>query len=86
MRVAIGGLMHETNTFARGTTTLADFQAYQYAVGDELFGFRGTKTELGGFLDGCRQLGLGCRTQPSCGGPARRVGRPRGVRGASSTG
>src|ERR1700733_14233530 len=59
MRVAVGGLMHETNTFARGATTLADFEAYQFAVGDQLFGFRGTKTELGGFLDGCQGLGWG---------------------------
>jgi microcystin degradation protein MlrC len=57
MRVAVGGLMHETNTFARGVTTLADFEAYQFAVGEQLFGFRGTKTELGGFLDGCQELG-----------------------------
>jgi microcystin degradation protein MlrC len=57
MRVAVGGLMHETNTFSRGTTGLADFEAYQFAVGDQLFGFRGTKTELGGFLDGCQELG-----------------------------
>jgi microcystin degradation protein MlrC len=56
VRVAVGGLMHETNTFARGVTTLADFEAYQFAVDDQLFGFRGTKTELGGFLDGCQQL------------------------------
>jgi hypothetical protein len=40
MRVAVGGLMHETNTFARGATTLADFEAYQFAAGDQLFGFR----------------------------------------------
>ena len=57
MRVAVGGLMHETNTFARGATTLADFEAYQFAAGDQLLGFRGTKTELGGFLDGCQELG-----------------------------
>ena len=57
MRVAVGGLMHETNTFARAATTLADFEAYQFAVGDQLGGFRGTKTELGAFLDGCEELG-----------------------------
>ena len=57
MRVAVGGLMHETNTYARAATTLADFEAYQFAVGTELFSFRGTRTELGGFLDGCEELG-----------------------------
>ena len=31
MRVAVGGLMHETNTYARAATTLADFEAYQFA-------------------------------------------------------
>lgn len=56
MRVAVGGLMHETNTYARAATTLADFRAYQFAVGAEIFSFRGTRTELGGFLDGCEEL------------------------------
>ncbi|MEO1102846.1 MAG: M81 family metallopeptidase, partial [Pseudomonadota bacterium] len=27
MRIAVAGLLHETNTFANGTTTLADFEA-----------------------------------------------------------
>jgi microcystin degradation protein MlrC len=56
MRVAVGGLMHETNTYARAATNLADFKAYQFGVGDELFSFRGTRTELGGFFDGCEEL------------------------------
>jgi microcystin degradation protein MlrC len=57
MRVAVGGLMHETNTFARETTALADFQAYQFAVGKAIYGFRGVKNEVGGFLDGCEEQG-----------------------------
>jgi microcystin degradation protein MlrC len=57
VRVGVGGLMHETNTFALGTTVTADFEAYQFAIGESLYGFRGTKTELGGFLDGCEELG-----------------------------
>lgn len=55
MRIAIGGLMHETNTFARENTTLDDFRAYQYAAGNDVFAYRGTRTEIGGFLDGCQE-------------------------------
>lgn len=50
MRLVIGGLEHETNTFATesmGTTGLGAFQTLR---GDELFNTRGTRTFLGGFL------------------------------------
>ncbi len=57
MRIAIGGLEHETNTYATdgmGTTGLADFQQLR---GDELLTSRGTRTFLGGFLDAADEAG-----------------------------
>lgn len=48
-RVAIGGVWHETNTFAAAPTTLRDFEVHEGASIVE--SFRGTRTPLGGFLD-----------------------------------
>ncbi len=48
-RVAIGGVWHETNTFAAAPTTLADFEVKESAA--IVDAFRGTRTPLGGFLD-----------------------------------
>ena len=51
VRIALGGLWHETNTFAAGRTTLADFRAYQYAEGAGiLVRYQGTGTELSGMI------------------------------------
>ena len=59
-RIAIGGLWHETNTFAAGRTTLADFAAYRLAEGPQAVRdeAEGTATELGGALAACAELGL----------------------------
>src|SRR5262249_37286527 len=57
MRVAIGGLFHETNTFASGFTTLDDFRAYQFAEGAALLAYRSTRSELGGFISGAVEHG-----------------------------
>jgi microcystin degradation protein MlrC len=57
MRIAVGGLMHETNTFAKDSTTLDDFKTYRFAVGPQLLSYAHTGTELGGFLAGCEELG-----------------------------
>lgn len=55
-RVAIGGVWHETNTFAAAVTPLADFEIHQ---SDGLLdAFRGTRTPLGGFIDGAREHGF----------------------------
>ena len=52
-RIAIGGIWHETNTFASGMTTMADFENYQLARGNEIVSrYAATNTELGGVLDG----------------------------------
>ena len=58
-RVAIGGIWHETNTFARGRTTLDDFRAYQFAEGAALLErYRGTGTELGGMIEWASATGV----------------------------
>ena len=50
-RVAIGGIWHETNTFAAGLTGLEAFERYQFATGEALLErYRGTGTELGGMI------------------------------------
>ncbi|MDE0309982.1 MAG: M81 family metallopeptidase [Acidiferrobacterales bacterium] len=52
--VAIGGIWHETNTFAAKNTHLEDFKAYQFVTGSDLIErYRDTNSELGGFI---RQL------------------------------
>lgn len=57
MRIAIGGIEHETNTYATesmGTTSLSDFSQLR---GDELLAARGVRTFLGGFLAACDAAG-----------------------------
>ena len=57
MRVAIGGLMQETNSFSPVATTLADFEA-EYLLRDAEIPeyFAGTNTEIAGFLAACESL------------------------------
>ncbi len=51
MRVAIGGISHESSTFATVPTALADFERRHYAEGDNLLTtFADTRTGIGGFL------------------------------------
>ncbi|GIF53418.1 microcystin degradation protein MlrC [Asanoa ferruginea] len=51
MRIGLGGIWQETNTFAPQPTSLTDFQRYQYFEGPDLVaGLRGTGTELGGAI------------------------------------
>ena len=58
-RIGIGGVWHETNSFARGLTELDEFVAFQYVDGSDGFRdtYEGTRTEIGGALDACRSLG-----------------------------
>ncbi|HYF01301.1 MAG TPA: M81 family metallopeptidase [Planctomycetota bacterium] len=51
MRIAIGGIWHETNTFAAATTPLEAFEVHEASL---IEAFRGTRTPLGGFLDAAR--------------------------------
>lgn len=53
--VAIGGIMHESNTFS---DTPTDFAAFSYTVGEALFSIWGeTHHEMGGFIQGAAQHG-----------------------------
>ena len=57
MRVAIGGISHESSTFSAVPTTLDDFAQRSLVEGPALVEqYRGTRTCLGGFLDAGRDL------------------------------
>ena len=59
MRIAIGCIGHETNTFSPVATTLDNFKRGSYYRGDEIItAFRGTRTITGGFLDIAEHLNL----------------------------
>lgn len=51
MRVAVGQLWQETNTFNRNPTSLADFETWGTAEGPDVLERFGQTGELGGFLD-----------------------------------
>ena len=59
LRIGIGGLWHETNTFAPGLTTIQDFVDYRLADGPRAVrdALAGTATEIGGALVACGELG-----------------------------
>ena len=51
-RILIGAIQHETNTVNPQPTTLDDFRVNGLLFGDDIVAMRrGTRTELGGFLD-----------------------------------
>ncbi len=57
LRIAVGGIEHETNTYATesmGTTGLDDFQRLE---GELIHRAKGTRTFLGGFLDAAEAAG-----------------------------
>ena len=59
MRVATGGISHETSTFTPVPTTLQSYRDRFYLHGDELLStFRGTNSPIGGFIDGAEQHGF----------------------------
>ena len=59
MRIAIGCIGHETNTFSPVLTTIDNFNKGSYHRGDEIIrAFQGTRTITGGFLDVAEQLNL----------------------------
>jgi microcystin degradation protein MlrC len=56
-RIAIGGLMHESNTFAPGRTGIADFRVGGLEVGDGIVARWGeAHHEVGGFLQAAKIL------------------------------
>jgi microcystin degradation protein MlrC len=60
MRLAIGGIIHETSTFVRTRTTLADFENSRGVQrGEEiLHTYAGTNVCTGGFLEGAERFGF----------------------------
>lgn len=59
MRIAVGCIGHETNTFSPVATTIDNFKKGSYHRGDEIIAaFQGTRTITGGFLDVAEQLNL----------------------------
>ncbi|MGV3724243.1 MAG: M81 family metallopeptidase, partial [Actinomycetota bacterium] len=60
MRIAIGGIIHETSTFVRTRTTLADFAGSRGIVRGEamLSTYAGTNVCTGGFLEGATRFGF----------------------------
>jgi microcystin degradation protein MlrC len=54
LRVLIGGLAHETNSYCHGTTPKSAFFELR---GDRLLALAGTATPVGGFLAGCEEIG-----------------------------
>jgi microcystin degradation protein MlrC len=59
LRIAVAGILHETNTFAPGTTGLANF-ADERVAGNEAFRARyvGTRTSMGGVIAAAAERGL----------------------------
>ncbi len=56
MTIAIGGIYHESNSFASVPTTLDDFRASSLEVGDGIVDrWSGTDSEIGGFLVGAER-------------------------------
>jgi microcystin degradation protein MlrC len=51
IRIALGGIVHETNTFALNPTDLAEFEANGLYIGEELRTLTGTNTVVGGAIE-----------------------------------
>ncbi|MGA1103347.1 MAG: M81 family metallopeptidase, partial [Pseudomonadales bacterium] len=68
MRIGIGGINHETNTYCPELTPLS---AFPRLTGERLLRRSGTETPVGGAIDACRALGvepiplMAAWTQPS---------------------
>src|SRR4051794_9830482 len=72
MRIAIGQISHETNTFCDGTTGTAEFQAAEWHHGQRIVEVnRGVRSYLGGMIAAAEQAGIevvptfAASTQPS---------------------
>ncbi|MFA7184486.1 MAG: M81 family metallopeptidase, partial [Victivallales bacterium] len=57
--IAIGSVMHESNTFSPITTNLEDFKQDQLLMGKAVFDYhRGKSTEIGGMLEALEKRGV----------------------------
>jgi microcystin degradation protein MlrC len=77
MRIALGGITHEANSFCPHATDMADFHGRQIARGDEILAnWQATRTEQAGALAALTQI-PGCEVVPTLlaralsGGPIR---------------
>lgn len=58
-RIAIGGIWHETNTFASDVTRYSNFESYQFALESKLIDrYSDTNTELGGMISESQNAGF----------------------------
>ncbi|ETW94298.1 M81 family metallopeptidase [Candidatus Entotheonella palauensis] len=55
MRIAIAGIVHETNTYCREQTPLSDFRV---ARGDDILARRGQESAVDGFVSACEEFGV----------------------------
>ena len=59
MRIAVGCIGHETNTFSSVPTSIEDFEQGTYCVGQDMIaGFSQTNTIMGGIIEGAGEAGL----------------------------
>jgi microcystin degradation protein MlrC len=59
MRIVTGTISHETNVLSNIRTDLEQFRRRRLLHGEEVFDyFRGTKTPVGGLMDGCERHGF----------------------------
>ncbi|WP_409341141.1 M81 family metallopeptidase [Paenibacillus sp. MBLB4367] len=58
-RIGVIGVIHETNSYAPGTTELDQFQ-FEWVLGKEAYyaRYRGARTSMGGAIDGAEKCGL----------------------------
>jgi microcystin degradation protein MlrC len=57
VRIALGGISHETNTYADEVSGPTGLDQFAVRRGERLLQARGTETFVGGFLDACEALG-----------------------------
>ena len=85
MRIAIGGIMHESNTFAPLPTDRAGSRQGSLTRGDDLLAvWREAHHEMGGFIAGAEPVRLRARPDGDGLGHARRAGRGRDASTRSS--
>ena len=59
MRIVTGTISHETNVLSNIETDLEQFRKRRLLYGEEVFDYhRGTKTPVGGLMDGCEKHGF----------------------------
>lgn len=59
MRIALGGIFHETNTFSSMVTTRREFENHAFVKGEEIINiYKGTQGSIGGVIDAANEYGL----------------------------